>query len=238
MHIRGQQAFGGVDGAVALQVWKDCVARLGKSPNVHMKLGGITMVPNGFGLQERPTPIGSEELAELLMPYFSHCLDCFGALGWPRVGCVRGGASRASYSIMLSLPSVIISITLDHVCKGQGAGVTPEDRCMCVCVCAYEFPSRIRELRSSELGQHIEGIAGLQRQGRRRGLTSCRIAQRRFGRQLPLEFRVIDAELVVALRGALEQTGVAVSRLGAGCRIGRHAAVRGERLREASTVGG
>jgi len=75
----GPKAFGGDGGAAALQAWKDGIVRLGKLPNVYMKLGGITMTRNGFDLEKRATPVGSSELAELLLPYMGHILDCFGA---------------------------------------------------------------------------------------------------------------------------------------------------------------
>lgn len=77
--VVGPSAFGnGEEGELALAVWKQGVRSLAQWPNVHMKLGGITMPMNGLGLEKRAKPVGSEELAGLLRPYFDHCLDCFG----------------------------------------------------------------------------------------------------------------------------------------------------------------
>jgi len=59
--------------------WRTDIADLAAScPNVVCKVGGIQMVINGFGLEKRPTPIGSEELAELTYPFYSTVLDAFG----------------------------------------------------------------------------------------------------------------------------------------------------------------
>lgn len=59
--------------------WRADISDLAAScPNVVCKVGGIQMVINGFGLEKRPAPIGSEELAELTYPWYSHVIDAFG----------------------------------------------------------------------------------------------------------------------------------------------------------------
>ena len=63
---------------VEVEQWKKDITEIGKCENVYCKVGGIQMVVNGFGLHERDTPIGSEELAELTFPWYSHVIDSFG----------------------------------------------------------------------------------------------------------------------------------------------------------------
>mmetsp|Transcript_25284 Transcript_25284/g.39666 ORF Transcript_25284/g.39666 Transcript_25284/m.39666 type:complete len:339 (+) Transcript_25284:164-1180(+) len=57
--------------------WRDQIKALAECPNVVVKLGGITMPLNGFELHKRETPVGSEELAQLLNPYMGFIIDCF-----------------------------------------------------------------------------------------------------------------------------------------------------------------
>mmetsp|Transcript_108138 Transcript_108138/g.230877 ORF Transcript_108138/g.230877 Transcript_108138/m.230877 type:complete len:357 (-) Transcript_108138:28-1098(-) len=69
-------AMGGTEAASR---WRQEIAALADAcPNVVCKVGGIQMVINGFDLEKRATPIGSEELAELTYPWYSHVIDCFG----------------------------------------------------------------------------------------------------------------------------------------------------------------
>lgn len=66
--------------AEQMELWKKHVAEIAKEcPNVICKIGGIGMTTNGWGWEKRDTPIGSKELCELSLPYYGHCLDCFGA---------------------------------------------------------------------------------------------------------------------------------------------------------------
>ena len=37
------------------------------------------MVLNGWGWEDRATPISSEEIAEATWPWYSHVIECFGA---------------------------------------------------------------------------------------------------------------------------------------------------------------
>jgi L-fuconolactonase len=41
--------------------------------------GGIQMDISGFGWDELPAPPSSETMAVATLPYYAHCLDCFGA---------------------------------------------------------------------------------------------------------------------------------------------------------------
>jgi len=66
----------------AAAAWRAAIAELAATcPNVACKVGGIQMKNNGFALHEaeRAVPIGSEELAELVLPWYGHAIDCFGA---------------------------------------------------------------------------------------------------------------------------------------------------------------
>lgn len=67
-------------GEAAEATWRAELSELAaKCPNVVCKVGGILMRANGFELSKRPVPIGSTELAELMYPWLSHAMDCFGA---------------------------------------------------------------------------------------------------------------------------------------------------------------
>merc|ERR1711904_83507 len=65
--------------AAEREQWEKDIAELARScPNVVCKVGGIQMPVNGFGLEERPVPIGSEELFKLVFPFYRHAIECFG----------------------------------------------------------------------------------------------------------------------------------------------------------------
>merc|ERR1712064_266010 len=60
--------------------WRSDMTELAAAcPNVVCKVGGIQMVVNGFGLEKRPVPVGSEELADMTYPWYSHAIDAFGS---------------------------------------------------------------------------------------------------------------------------------------------------------------
>ena len=61
-----------------LATWRSGIAAVAECPNVNVKLGGIGMPRTGFDWHDRPRPIGSEELAESITPFFSYCIDQFG----------------------------------------------------------------------------------------------------------------------------------------------------------------
>ena len=47
-------------------------------PNVVAKLGGLAMSDNGFGWDQRATPVTAEEFAAAQRDYYLHAIDCFG----------------------------------------------------------------------------------------------------------------------------------------------------------------
>mmetsp|Transcript_95420 Transcript_95420/g.212272 ORF Transcript_95420/g.212272 Transcript_95420/m.212272 type:complete len:242 (-) Transcript_95420:60-785(-) len=59
--------------------WKKDITDLAVYPNVFMKIGGMTMPFPGFGWEKGPKPPTSKELAEKLGPWYSYCIDKFGA---------------------------------------------------------------------------------------------------------------------------------------------------------------
>eukprot|EP00747_Dinoflagellata_sp_TGD_P171230 gnl/TRDRNA2_/TRDRNA2_204813_c0_seq1.p1 gnl/TRDRNA2_/TRDRNA2_204813_c0~~gnl/TRDRNA2_/TRDRNA2_204813_c0_seq1.p1 ORF type:complete len:374 (-),score=49.96 gnl/TRDRNA2_/TRDRNA2_204813_c0_seq1:160-1281(-) len=65
-------------GPAAHAQWKADLRAVAACPNVFCKLGGITMPVNGFQLDTRLRPIGSEELASTLLPFVGYALDVFG----------------------------------------------------------------------------------------------------------------------------------------------------------------
>jgi|ERR1712137_616907 len=58
--------------------WKKDLQELAACPNVVCKVGGIQMVFNGWGFEKREKPIDSVELAELVFPWYSYAIECFG----------------------------------------------------------------------------------------------------------------------------------------------------------------
>lgn len=62
--------------------WQAGIDAIARSPNAVMKCGGGQMrVGNwepGFHMHQRATPIGSEELTELLFPYYEYVIGAFG----------------------------------------------------------------------------------------------------------------------------------------------------------------
>lgn len=59
--------------------WESGITALAACPNVVVKLGGLGMSLSGFGWNERATPPGSTELAEVMAPYYYTCIKQFGA---------------------------------------------------------------------------------------------------------------------------------------------------------------
>jgi L-fuconolactonase len=80
-HIGGPLGVGPYSGKrqEVFREWKRDIADLATCPNVAVKLGGLGMPICGFGWQERPKPLGSEELAEAIAPYYLWCIEKFGA---------------------------------------------------------------------------------------------------------------------------------------------------------------
>ena len=57
--------------------WQSGIAAVAACPNVTLKLGGLGMPRVGFGWHAREKPVGSEELAEAMAPWFSYCIEQF-----------------------------------------------------------------------------------------------------------------------------------------------------------------
>ena len=95
-------------------VWQAAIRDLARRPNVHAKLGGLGMIVNGYGFQDRAVPPGSAELAETWRPWFETCIEAFGpercmfesnfpvdkvtstyAVYWNSFKRIAAGASRA-----------------------------------------------------------------------------------------------------------------------------------------------
>ncbi len=78
--------FGGVLGIGAyagrrdeiFQIWSSDIRELSSCPNVVVKLGGLLMPINGFGLEDGESPPTSAQAAEIYRPYFDVCLEAFG----------------------------------------------------------------------------------------------------------------------------------------------------------------
>ena len=58
--------------------WKADIAELARCENVVAKLGGLAMVINGWGWDEREKPPTSDEICATHRDYYLHTIDCFG----------------------------------------------------------------------------------------------------------------------------------------------------------------
>ncbi len=61
------------------QSWSKGIATVAACPNVVVKLGGVGSLRSGYDWHERVVKPSSKELEQILMPYFEHCIDRFGA---------------------------------------------------------------------------------------------------------------------------------------------------------------
>jgi predicted TIM-barrel fold metal-dependent hydrolase len=59
-------------------LWRSHITELARSPNVYVKLGGLTMSLSGFGWHKRESPPDSGELAKAMSPYYRTCIELFG----------------------------------------------------------------------------------------------------------------------------------------------------------------
>jgi predicted TIM-barrel fold metal-dependent hydrolase len=64
--------------AQVFQVWSSGINELARCPNVMVKLGGVGSLRSGYGWHERAVKPSSVELANILRPYFEHCIEQFG----------------------------------------------------------------------------------------------------------------------------------------------------------------
>ena len=79
-HVGGPIGVGAYAGKreEVVEAWKQAITELATCPNVSVKLGGLGMPFCGNGWDQRPTPPGSTELADVMAPYFHHCIESFG----------------------------------------------------------------------------------------------------------------------------------------------------------------
>lgn len=59
-------------------VWKRSISELARSPNVHVKVGGLPMAVCGFGWSHEAKPPSSQVICETLRPWYEHCIEAFG----------------------------------------------------------------------------------------------------------------------------------------------------------------
>ena len=65
-------------GAEVFETWAGSIRRLAACGNVSIKLGGLGMRLTGMGLELRPVPPGSDELAQAWRPWFDVAVEAFG----------------------------------------------------------------------------------------------------------------------------------------------------------------
>jgi predicted TIM-barrel fold metal-dependent hydrolase len=79
-HIGAPLGIGPYNGkrAEIFQVWSRGIAGLAQCRNVRVKLGGVGSLRSGHDWHQRPAKPSSLELAQILRPYFEHCIESFG----------------------------------------------------------------------------------------------------------------------------------------------------------------
>jgi L-fuconolactonase len=117
-HVGGLMRIGpyvGRDDEV-LATWREGIADAARCPNVVVKLGGLGMPRCGFDWHLRDQPIGSEELATAMRPYFEYCIEQF-------------GPERAMFESNFPVDKVSYSYTvLWNAFKRMSAAFTPTER--------------------------------------------------------------------------------------------------------------
>lgn len=96
--------------------WKISMEKLAECPNVAVKLGGIQMPLNGWGLHKQPSPPDSGQIVALTREFYLHAIDCFG---------VRRCMFESNYPA--DKPSVPYN-TLWNAFKRMTLGFSPGDR--------------------------------------------------------------------------------------------------------------
>ncbi len=79
-HVGGPLGIGPFEGKhdEVFAAWRRSISEIARCPSVVVKLGGLPMPICGFGWHKRPRPPSSIELAEVLGPYYLHCITEFG----------------------------------------------------------------------------------------------------------------------------------------------------------------
>lgn len=80
-HVGTPLGAGGYKGKLAerFPIWRENIRELAKSPNVHVKLGGLAMPFCNFPSMLSAKPAPSEQLAQEWGPYIETCIEAFGA---------------------------------------------------------------------------------------------------------------------------------------------------------------
>jgi L-fuconolactonase len=79
-HVGGPLGIGPYEGKrdEVFGAWQQSIREIARCPNVFVKLGGLKMPICGFGWHKGPRPPSSAELAEMLAPYYLHCIEHLG----------------------------------------------------------------------------------------------------------------------------------------------------------------
>jgi len=79
-HVGGPLGYAGYAGRhdEVRATWKKTMAELAKRQNIIVKVGGLGMAMGWFDFYQRPTPPGSQELAEAFRPWVETCIELFG----------------------------------------------------------------------------------------------------------------------------------------------------------------
>ena len=79
-HVGGPLGYAGYAGRhdEVRAAWKKSMAELAKRQNIIVKVGGLGMAMGWFDFYQRPTPPGSQELADAFRPWVETCIELFG----------------------------------------------------------------------------------------------------------------------------------------------------------------
>ena len=79
-HIAGPLGIGAYTGKKdeVFELWKSGMDELSTCPNVVIKLGGFGMPLGGFEWHKRDAPPSSQDIADVMGPYYFHCIEKFG----------------------------------------------------------------------------------------------------------------------------------------------------------------
>lgn len=117
-HLGGPLGIGPYAGRreTVLAEWKASMTKLAEHPNVSVKLGGICMPLNGWGLHRKQEPATSNEIAALTRDYYLHAINCF-------------GVSRCMFesNFPADRPSLSYRV-LWNALKRLAAGFTPQEK--------------------------------------------------------------------------------------------------------------